>query len=256
MSRSNFFFLFFFFFFSPTKIYISSTRVFLRSKKYTTNTNVIELGRREREREKLNGVRYQLYFSTNLFWTVLGRSRAPRWRSLELNSHHGEHSLRAGQNAAKRAKFFLPFLSFFFISRGFFAFRLVSPRAAMAVHRRCSRVYSSVARTFYRFYPRPMSDFDGKSIFRDENHPATQLRHSDWNPFAFPWTNDEPSNVGEKKGGNELELVVYRFPGKCDRLSANLATFPARTNVSWSLEIPILLYEFDIFSLPLFSYSN
>lgn len=51
MSRSNFFFLFFFFFFSPTKIYISSTRVFLRSKKYTTNTNVIELGRRERERE-------------------------------------------------------------------------------------------------------------------------------------------------------------------------------------------------------------
>lgn len=52
MSRSNFFFLFFFFFFSPTKIYISSTRVFLRSKKYTTNTNVIELGRRERERER------------------------------------------------------------------------------------------------------------------------------------------------------------------------------------------------------------
>lgn len=116
----------------------------------------------------------------------------------------------------------------------------------MAVHRRCSRVYSSVARTFYRFYPRPTSDFDGKSIFRDENHPATQLRHSDWNPFAFPWTNDEPSNVGEKKGGNELELVVYRFSGKCDRLSANLATFPARTNVSWSLEIPILLYDISI----------
>lgn len=179
MSRSNFFFLFFFFFFSPTKIYISSTRVFLRSKKYTTNTNVIELGRRERERERkversplsiiffhqliLNGTRS----ISSATVAIPGIELAPR-RALVTS----RPTLQSARNS------FFPF--FFFISRGFFAFRLVSPRTAMAVHRRCSRVYSSVARTFYRFYPRPTSDFDdGKSIFRDENHPATQLRHSD-----------------------------------------------------------------------------
>lgn len=113
MSRSNFFFLFFFFFFSPTKIYISSTRVFLRSKKYTTNTNVIELGRREREREKLNRVVINYIFPPTYFERY----------SVDLERHGGDpwnwtrttaSTRYEPANAAKRAKFFLSFLFFHF----------------------------------------------------------------------------------------------------------------------------------------------
>lgn len=63
---------------------------------------------------------------------------------------------------------FSPF--FFFISmHGFFAFRLVSPQWPFI---RNTRVYSSVVRTFYRFYP-PDVRLRWKTIFRAENHPAT-----------------------------------------------------------------------------------
>lgn len=84
-------------------------------------------GDRERERKPS---RYQLYFSTNLFWTVLGQSRARQW-SLELNSHHAEYSLRVDQRS-KATKFFLSLLSFFHFDARIF--RISTCFTAMAVH--------------------------------------------------------------------------------------------------------------------------
>lgn len=116
MSRSNFFFLFFFFFFSPTKIYISSTRVFLRSKKYTTNTNVIELGRREREREKswtesvINYIFPPTYFER--YSVDLERHGGDPWNWTRTTASTRYEPAKTLQSA--RNSFFLSFLFFSF----------------------------------------------------------------------------------------------------------------------------------------------
>lgn len=110
---------------SPQRKFTSRLLVYFFARRNTRRTSL--RGQRERERKPS---RYQLYFSTNLFWTVLGQSRARRW-SLELNSHHAEYSLRVDQRS-KATKFFLSLLSFFHFDARIF--RISTCFTAMAVH--------------------------------------------------------------------------------------------------------------------------
>lgn len=148
---------------SPQRKFTSRLLVYFFARRNTRRTSL----REQREREKENRVVINYIFPPTYFerYSVnLERDGDPwNWIRTTPNTRYESTNARKLRNS-----FFLSFL-FFISMHGFFAFRLVSPQWPFI---RNTRVYSSVVRTFYRFYP-PNVRLRWKTIFRAENHPAT-----------------------------------------------------------------------------------
>lgn len=159
MSRSNFFlrsfFSFsFFFFFSPTKIHISSTCVFLRSKKYATN--VIEGA--ERERKKTESL--SIIFFHQL---ILNGTRSISSATVIPGIEFAPRRILVTSRPTLESYEILSFSPFFFSFRctDFSHFDLFHRNGRSSGIREFTRAWCERSIDFIL----PMSDFDGKLFF-------------------------------------------------------------------------------------------
>lgn len=149
-----FFFFSFFFFFSPTKIHISSTCVFLRSKKYATN--VIEGA--EREREKTESL--SIIFFHQL---ILNGTRSISSATVIPGIEFAPRRILVTSRPTLESYEILSFSPFFFSFRctDFSHFDLFHRNGRSSGIREFTRAWCERSIDFIL----PMSDFDGKLFF-------------------------------------------------------------------------------------------
>lgn len=148
------FFFSFFFFFSPTKIHISSTCVFLRSKKYATN--VIEGA--ERERKKTESL--SIIFFHQL---ILNGTRSISSATVIPGIEFAPRRILVTSRPTLESYEILSFSPFFFSFRctDFSHFDLFHRNGRSSGIREFTRAWCERSIDFIL----PMSDFDGKLFF-------------------------------------------------------------------------------------------